>query len=83
MAKDHGPSVKDDKQYEGLRKKGMSKQRAAKIANTKGASKSDNALLRFDREPGPSEMKSSVPSITWATISRAAPSWLDGKTLIL
>jgi len=29
MAKDHGPSVNDDKQYEGLRKKGMSKQRAA------------------------------------------------------
>ena len=27
MAKDHGPSVKDDKQYEGLRKKGMSKER--------------------------------------------------------
>ena len=27
MAKDHGPSVKDDKQYEGLRKKGMSKSR--------------------------------------------------------
>ena len=38
MAKDHGPSVKDDKQYEGLRKKGMSKERAAKIANTKDAS---------------------------------------------
>lgn len=38
MAKDHGPSVKDDKQYEGLRKKGMSKQRAAKIANSPGAS---------------------------------------------
>ena len=34
MAKDHGPNVKDDKQYEGLRKKGMSKQRAAKIANS-------------------------------------------------
>ena len=50
---------------------------------TKGASKSDSALLRFDSDPGPSEMKSSVPSITWATISRAAPSWLDGKTLIL
>ena len=29
MAKDHGPSIKDDKQYEGLRKKGMSKSRAA------------------------------------------------------
>src|SRR5215211_2781877 len=34
MAKDHGPSIKDDKQYEGLRKKGMSKSRAAAIANT-------------------------------------------------
>jgi len=39
MAKDHGSSVKDDKQYEGLRKKGMSKERAAKIANTPDASK--------------------------------------------
>ena len=38
MAKDHGSSVKNDKQYEGLRKKGMSKERAAKIANTSGAS---------------------------------------------
>jgi hypothetical protein len=38
MAKDHGPSVKDDKQYEGLRKKGMSKQRAASIANSPNAS---------------------------------------------
>jgi hypothetical protein len=38
MAKDHGSSVKDDKQYEGLRKKGMSKSRAAKIANTPNAS---------------------------------------------
>jgi hypothetical protein len=39
VAKDHGSSVKNDKQYEGLRKKGMSKERAAKIANTPGASK--------------------------------------------
>jgi hypothetical protein len=38
MAKDHGSSVKNDKQYEGLRKKGMSKERAAKIANTPNAS---------------------------------------------
>ena len=38
MAKDHGPSVKDDRQYEGLRKKGMSKQRAASIANSPDAS---------------------------------------------
>ena len=39
MAKDHGPSVKDDKQYEGLPKKGMSKARAARIANSPGAEK--------------------------------------------
>jgi hypothetical protein len=38
LAKDHGSSVKNDKQYEGLRKKGMSKERAAKIANTPNAS---------------------------------------------
>jgi hypothetical protein len=38
MAKDHGSSIKDDKQYEGLRKKGMSKQRAASIANSDNAS---------------------------------------------
>ena len=34
MAKDHGPSIKDDEQYEKLRKKGESKQKAARIANT-------------------------------------------------
>lgn len=39
MAKDHGPSVKNDKQYEGLREKGMSKERAAKIANSPDSSK--------------------------------------------
>jgi hypothetical protein len=38
MAKDHGPSVKNDKQYEGLKKKGMSKDRAARIANSEGSS---------------------------------------------
>ena len=34
MAKDHGPSVKDDRQYERLRQKGESKEKAARIANT-------------------------------------------------
>lgn len=38
MAKDHGSSVKNDKQYEGLRKKGMSKERAAKISNANAGS---------------------------------------------
>ena len=38
VAKDHGPTVKNDKQYEGLREKGMSKSRAAAISNSPGAS---------------------------------------------
>lgn len=33
------PTVKNEKQYEGLKKKGMSKARAARIANSPGASK--------------------------------------------
>jgi len=31
--KDHGPSVKDDEQYEALRREGASKEKAARIAN--------------------------------------------------
>lgn len=34
MAKDHGPSIKDDEQYERLRERGESKEKAARIANT-------------------------------------------------
>jgi hypothetical protein len=34
MAKDHGPSVKDDEHYQKLRQKGESKEKAARIANT-------------------------------------------------
>jgi hypothetical protein len=57
MAKDHGPSIKDDKQYEGLRKKGMSKQRAARIANTpdassKGGKSSGSSQSRKSSGPG-------------------------------
>jgi hypothetical protein len=33
--KNHGPSVKDDKTYEGLRKSGASKEKAARVANAK------------------------------------------------
>lgn len=32
--KDHGPSIKDDEQYEALREDGMSKEKAARIANS-------------------------------------------------
>ena len=34
MVKDHGPSVKDDEQYEALRHQGESKEKAARIANS-------------------------------------------------
>ena len=44
MAKDHGSSIKNDKQYEGLREKGMSKQRAAAISNANAGS--DNAASK-------------------------------------
>ena len=32
--KDHGPSIKDDERYEAMRDQGMSKEKAARIANT-------------------------------------------------
>jgi hypothetical protein len=57
MAKDHGSSVKDDKQYEGLRKKGMSKERAARIANdpnssSKGGKASGSGKRRDTKSQG-------------------------------
>ena len=37
MAKDHGPSIKNDEQYEALRDEGYSQAKAAAIANTPDA----------------------------------------------
>lgn len=34
MTTDHGPTIKNDEKYEKLRKKGMSKEKSARIANT-------------------------------------------------
>jgi hypothetical protein len=34
MGKNHGPSIQDDDRYEALREEGMSKEKAARIANT-------------------------------------------------
>ena len=34
MAKNHGNQIKDDAQYEALRDEGMSKEKAARIANS-------------------------------------------------
>ena len=38
MAKDHGPSIKDDEMYEALREEGNSKEKAARIANEAASS---------------------------------------------
>lgn len=38
MAKNHGASVKDDEQYEALRRDGASKEKAARIANSSASS---------------------------------------------
>lgn len=50
MAKSHGPSVKDDAQYEKLRKRGMSKEKAARIANTprKAAGKRGGESAKYE-----------------------------------
>jgi len=39
MTKNHGKTIKDDKKYEALRDEGMSKEKAARIANAPNASK--------------------------------------------
>jgi hypothetical protein len=44
---DHGPQIKDDAQYEALRREGMSKEKAARIANTPGK----QAAQRGGRSP--------------------------------
>ena len=43
MAKNHGSSVKDDKQYQALRDKGASKEKAARIANANAGSGGNKA----------------------------------------
>jgi hypothetical protein len=52
-------SVKNEKQYEGLRKKGMSKDRAAKIANTPNASKKGGKKAAAKRKKSSKTKKSS------------------------
>ena len=39
MARDHGPSIKNDETYEALRREGASKEKAARIANAPDAAK--------------------------------------------
>jgi hypothetical protein len=50
MAKNHGPTVKNDRQYEALRDKGASKQKAARIANsdTKSTSRKGGKAAQYE-----------------------------------
>ncbi|UOB16427.1 DUF7218 family protein [Abyssalbus ytuae] len=42
------PRIKNDKQYEALREKGMSKQKAARIANTENSGKKGGEAARYE-----------------------------------
>jgi len=48
MAKDHGPSIKDDAKYEALRKEGMSEEKAARIANSPNSGKKGGKASDYD-----------------------------------
>lgn len=48
MAKDHGPRIKNDEQYEELRKKGVSKSKAARIANDPDSGKKGGKAKKYE-----------------------------------
>ena len=50
MGTKHGPTIKDDRRYEHLRDQGMSKEKAARIANTprKKAAKKGGASPKYE-----------------------------------
>ncbi len=61
MAKDHGPSIKDDAQYEALRREGASKEKAARIANQSAAtSRSETGRKGGEAENYPDRTKAEL-----------------------
>lgn len=48
MSEDHGPSIKNDEQYEKLRKEGMSKEKAARIANTSNSGEKGGEAEKYE-----------------------------------
>jgi len=48
MAKDHGPHIKNDEQYEELRDNGMSKEKAARIANDPNSGKKGGKAEKYE-----------------------------------
>lgn len=48
MTKSHGKQIKNDKKYEALRDEGMSKKKAARIANTKDSGKKGGKAKKYE-----------------------------------
>lgn len=48
MAKDHGKQIKDDEKYEALRREGMSKTKAARIANTPDSGQKGGKAKKYE-----------------------------------
>lgn len=48
MSEDHGSSIKNDEQYEKLRKEGMSKEKAARIANTSNSGEKGGEAEKYE-----------------------------------
>ncbi|MEB2776293.1 Rho termination factor N-terminal domain-containing protein [Algoriphagus sp. D3-2-R+10] len=48
MTKDHGPNIKNDEKYEALLKEGMSKTKAARIANTPNSGKKGGNAKEYE-----------------------------------
>lgn len=68
--KDHGSQIKDDEQYESLREDGMSKEKAARIANT-------------DRQEAAEKGGSNPPYEEWSKdelYDRAQEIGIDGRS---
>ncbi|MBK8209756.1 MAG: Rho termination factor [Rhodospirillales bacterium] len=51
MVKDHGPQIKDDATYEALRGKGMTKEKAVRIANAKADPDREDPSRKGGRQP--------------------------------
>ncbi|PVW16250.1 DUF7218 family protein [Marixanthomonas spongiae] len=49
MAKNHGNQIKNDEQYEELREEGMSKEKAARIANTENSGKKGGHAKKYEK----------------------------------
>lgn len=73
MTKDHGPQIKNDAAYEELRKKGASKEKAARIANAQA-----------NKDMHPSEKGGSAPPYEDWTVDelqqRAREIGIDGRS---